>query len=179
MRERDFMPNVERGKPATYTGDKKAKMARRPTKSGLIWKPTSHGTGLWVPGGTKGNNSASVNISTGLNGTSTNYTQADNGTSANGTQIDFSFNATGAENESAEGNPTLRSYSAAIKYTPASDQINQNAFKQYRSDPNSVSDTSPSDAKREKRDAVPEKYLRPRKESSEPEQSRQEGPKRV
>ncbi|KAG1964551.1 putative transmembrane protein INAFM2 [Pimephales promelas] len=40
MRERDFMPNLERGKPATYTGDKKAKMAAKTNKN-LIWKPTS------------------------------------------------------------------------------------------------------------------------------------------
>ncbi|XP_056112200.1 uncharacterized protein zgc:153157 [Rhinichthys klamathensis goyatoka] len=40
MRERDFMPNIERGKPATYTGDKKAKMAAKTNKN-LIWKPTS------------------------------------------------------------------------------------------------------------------------------------------
>ncbi|XP_049596308.1 uncharacterized protein zgc:153157 isoform X2 [Syngnathus scovelli] len=40
MRERDFMPNMERGKPATYTGDKKAKMAAKTNKN-LIWKPTS------------------------------------------------------------------------------------------------------------------------------------------
>uniref|UniRef100_A0AAZ3SBV3 Transmembrane protein INAFM2 n=1 Tax=Oncorhynchus tshawytscha TaxID=74940 RepID=A0AAZ3SBV3_ONCTS len=66
MRDRDFMPNVERGKPATYTGDKKAKMAAKTNKKwvrlatvfayvlsvslgaiilaiyyNLIWKPTS------------------------------------------------------------------------------------------------------------------------------------------
>ncbi|KAL0164618.1 hypothetical protein M9458_040371 [Cirrhinus mrigala] len=66
MRERDFMPNMERGKPATYTGDKKAKMAAKTSKKwvrlatvfayvlsvslaaiilaiyySLIWKPTS------------------------------------------------------------------------------------------------------------------------------------------
>ncbi|XP_052390464.1 uncharacterized protein LOC127938095 [Carassius gibelio] len=66
MRERDFMPNMERGKPATYTGDKKAKMAAKTNKKwvrlatvfayvlsvslaaiilaiyySLVWKPTS------------------------------------------------------------------------------------------------------------------------------------------
>lgn len=65
MRERDFMPSTERGKPATYTGDKKAKMAAKTNKKwvrlatvfayvlsvslaaiilavyySLIWKPT-------------------------------------------------------------------------------------------------------------------------------------------
>lgn len=25
MKDKDFMPNIERGKPATYTGDKKSK----------------------------------------------------------------------------------------------------------------------------------------------------------
>ncbi|XP_067098266.1 uncharacterized protein [Osmerus mordax] len=67
MRDRDFMPNMERGKPATYTGDKKAKMAAKTNKKwvrlatvfayvlsvslaaiilaiyySLIWKPTSN-----------------------------------------------------------------------------------------------------------------------------------------
>uniref|UniRef100_A0A9J8ABT0 Zgc:153157 n=1 Tax=Cyprinus carpio carpio TaxID=630221 RepID=A0A9J8ABT0_CYPCA len=66
MRERDFMPNMERGKPATYTGDKKAKMAAKTNKKwvrlatvfayvlsvslaaiilaiyySMLWKPTS------------------------------------------------------------------------------------------------------------------------------------------
>ncbi|XP_061072007.1 uncharacterized protein LOC133106325 [Conger conger] len=70
MRERDFMPNMERGKPATYTGDKKAKMAAKTNKKwvrlatvfayvlsvslaaiilaiyySLIWKPTSASSG--------------------------------------------------------------------------------------------------------------------------------------
>ncbi|CAM4642450.1 unnamed protein product [Leuciscus chuanchicus] len=31
-RDRDYMPNMERGKPATYTGDKKAKMAAKTNK---------------------------------------------------------------------------------------------------------------------------------------------------
>lgn len=71
MRDRDFMPNMERGKPATYTGDKKAKMAAKTNKKwvrlatvfayvvsvslaavilaiyySLIWKPTSGSTPL-------------------------------------------------------------------------------------------------------------------------------------
>ncbi|XP_051775798.1 putative transmembrane protein INAFM2 [Erpetoichthys calabaricus] len=32
MRDRDFVPSMERGKPATYTGDKKAKMAAKTNK---------------------------------------------------------------------------------------------------------------------------------------------------
>ncbi|XP_069493630.1 putative transmembrane protein INAFM2 [Ambystoma mexicanum] len=32
MKDKDFMPNMERGKPATYTGDKKAKMAAKTNK---------------------------------------------------------------------------------------------------------------------------------------------------
>ncbi|MGH0186453.1 UNVERIFIED_CONTAM: hypothetical protein FKN15_023653 [Acipenser sinensis] len=32
MKDRDLMPNMERGKPATYTGDKKAKMAAKTNK---------------------------------------------------------------------------------------------------------------------------------------------------
>ncbi|XP_035023573.1 uncharacterized protein LOC118116229 [Hippoglossus stenolepis] len=75
MRERDFMPNMERGKPATYTGDKKAKMAAKTNKKwvrlatvfayvlsvslaaiilaiyySLIWKPTSASSSAGRPG---------------------------------------------------------------------------------------------------------------------------------
>uniref|UniRef100_A0A3P9JK59 InaF motif containing 2 n=1 Tax=Oryzias latipes TaxID=8090 RepID=A0A3P9JK59_ORYLA len=75
MRERDFMPNMERGKPATYTGDKKAKMAAKTNKKwvrlatvfayvlsvslaaiilaiyySLIWKPTSGSSSSGKPG---------------------------------------------------------------------------------------------------------------------------------
>lgn len=75
MRERDFMPNMERGKPATYTGDKKAKMAAKTNKKwvrlatvfayvlsvslaaiilaiyySLIWKPTSASSSSGKPG---------------------------------------------------------------------------------------------------------------------------------
>ncbi|KAM4541434.1 uncharacterized protein V3H82_023235 [Fundulus diaphanus] len=74
MRERDFMPNMERGKPATYTGDKKAKMAAKTNKKwvrlatvfayvlsvslaaiilaiyySLIWKPTSSSSSSGKP----------------------------------------------------------------------------------------------------------------------------------
>ncbi|XP_056867997.1 uncharacterized protein LOC130513295 [Takifugu flavidus] len=49
MRERDFMPNMERGKPATYTGDKKAKMAAKTNKN-LIWKPTTASSSSGKPG---------------------------------------------------------------------------------------------------------------------------------
>ncbi|KAL7861835.1 hypothetical protein SRHO_G00132760 [Serrasalmus rhombeus] len=69
MRERDFAPGADRGKPATYTGDKKAKMAAKTNKKwvrlatvfayvlsvslaaiilavyySLIWKPTAAST---------------------------------------------------------------------------------------------------------------------------------------
>lgn len=189
MRERDFMPNMERGKPATYTGDKKAKMAAKTNKKwvrlatvfayvlsvslaaiilavyySLIWKPTSHGPSL--PIGTTENNSTSMNVSTSVNGTSTNFTQADNGTSANGTQIDLGFLA---GNESATAQ-IARSYSAAIQYTPASEQMKQSALGQYRYEPNSGS----SDAKREKRESVPEKSARSRDEPTDPEKAGQE-----
>lgn len=203
MRERDFMPNTERGKPATYTGDKKAKMAAKTNNKwvrlatvfayvlsvslaaiilaiyySLIWKPTDNRTG-----GSRGNNSASTNVSASVNGTSGNFTQVDNGTSvnftlaengtsANGTQIDLGFNATGADNESATAKTAGKasSYSAGTEYTPASDQIKQTAFEQYRYDQNPGSDTNPSDAKREKRESVPEKYARSRNEPGEAEQ---------
>ncbi|GAA6108593.1 putative transmembrane protein INAFM2 [Tachysurus ichikawai] len=199
MRERDFMPNMERGKPATYTGDKKAKMAAKTNKKwvrlatvfayvlsvslaaiilaiyySLIWKPTIQGSG--VPAWPKENNSASTNASNSVNGTSANFTEADNGTSANGTQINLGFNATGTGNESAAAKiaERARSYSAAIEYTPVSEQMKQPVFEQYRYDQNSGSVTSPSDAKREKRESVPEKYARSRNEPGEPEQRGQE-----
>lgn len=179
------MPNMERGKPATYTGDKKAKMAAKTNKKwvrlatvfayvlsvslaaiilavyySLIWKPTNQGNG--VPSGTtEYNNTTFMNVSSSINATSANFTQADNGTSANGTQIDLGLNA---------GNHS--SYSAASQYAPASEQMKQSAFGQYRYDPNSGS----SDAKREKRETVPEKSAHTR---DEPEKRGQEEPKLV
>lgn len=179
MRERDFMPNMERGKPATYTGDKKAKMAAKTNKKwvrlatvfayvlsvslaaiilavyySLIWKPTSQGSG--VPNGTPANNITLMNVSSSVNATSANSTQADNGTSANGTQIDLGFHA---------GNESARAYSEeAIQYAPSSEQMKQSAFGQYRYDHNSGS----SDAKREKRETVAEKSARAQDEPNEP-----------
>ncbi|XP_029973339.1 uncharacterized protein LOC115407120 [Salarias fasciatus] len=104
MRERDFMPNMERGKPATYTGDKKAKMAAKTNKKwvrlatvfayvlsvslaaiilaiyySLIWKPTSASSSAGKPGVpeevTPANN-ISTNISGGSNVTEWNSTQS-------------------------------------------------------------------------------------------------------
>ncbi|XP_061552618.1 putative transmembrane protein INAFM2 [Phycodurus eques] len=89
MRERDFMPNMERGKPATYTGDKKAKMAAKTNKKwvrlatvfayvlsvslaaiilaiyySLIWKPTSasSSTSAGKPGAPEGVTAPPANI---------------------------------------------------------------------------------------------------------------------
>ncbi|KAL4656409.1 putative transmembrane protein INAFM2 [Arapaima gigas] len=101
MRERDFMPNMERGKPATYTGDKKAKMAAKTNKKwvrlatvfayvlsvslaaiilaiyySLIWKPTSASSapgGVSLEGVTAAPN-ISTNISIDTNVTDTNAT---------------------------------------------------------------------------------------------------------
>lgn len=105
MRERDFMPNMERGKPATYTGDKKAKMAAKTNKKwvrlatvfayvlsvslaaiilaiyySLIWKPTSSSSSAGKPGVTEGvtptaNISTDTTISTNSNVTEWNSTQ--------------------------------------------------------------------------------------------------------
>ncbi|XP_074517175.1 uncharacterized protein LOC141783664 [Sebastes fasciatus] len=103
MRERDFMPNMERGKPATYTGDKKAKMAAKTNKKwvrlatvfayvlsvslaaiilaiyySLIWKPTSSSSAGGKPGVTPTSTSTaniSTNISTSNNVTEWNSTQ--------------------------------------------------------------------------------------------------------
>ncbi|XP_069008087.1 uncharacterized protein [Embiotoca jacksoni] len=103
MRERDFMPNMERGKPATYTGDKKAKMAAKTNKKwvrlatvfayvlsvslaaiilaiyySLIWKPTSASSSSGKPGVPEEVTptvNISTNISTGNNASEWNTTQ--------------------------------------------------------------------------------------------------------
>ncbi|KAG7503261.1 hypothetical protein JOB18_034667 [Solea senegalensis] len=95
MRDRDFMPNMERGKPATYTGDKKAKMAAKTNKKwvrlatvfayvlsvslaaiilaiyySLIWKPTSGSSSVGrpgVPGEVTPTANISLNSSAGYN----------------------------------------------------------------------------------------------------------------
>ncbi|XP_051501923.1 putative transmembrane protein INAFM2 [Myxocyprinus asiaticus] len=92
------MPNMERGKPATYTGDKKAKMAAKTNKKwvrlatvfayvlsvslaaiilaiyySLIWKPTGAQSGKPVCPATNSTTNSSANI----NGTETNGTQAE------------------------------------------------------------------------------------------------------
>ncbi|CAL8286142.1 unnamed protein product [Lota lota] len=104
MRERDFMPNMERGKPATYTGDKKAKMAAKTNKKwvrlatvfayvlsvslaaiilaiyySLIWKPTSSSSSVGKPGipGVTTTANSSSNISTSKNATDANSTQTE------------------------------------------------------------------------------------------------------
>ncbi|XP_053290858.1 uncharacterized protein LOC128451112 [Pleuronectes platessa] len=103
MRERDFMPNVERGKPATYTGDKKAKMAAKTNKKwvrlatvfayvlsvslaaiilaiyySLIWKPTSASSSAGRPGVPEGvtpSANISTNVSTSVTVSEWNSTQ--------------------------------------------------------------------------------------------------------
>lgn len=103
MRERDFMPNMERGKPATYTGDKKAKMAAKTNKKwvrlatvfayvlsvslaaiilaiyySLIWKPTTASSSSGKPGALEEvipTVNISTNISTGSNVSEWNSTQ--------------------------------------------------------------------------------------------------------
>uniref|UniRef100_A0A4W5PYR4 InaF motif containing 2 n=1 Tax=Hucho hucho TaxID=62062 RepID=A0A4W5PYR4_9TELE len=96
---------MERGKPATYTGDKKAKMAAKTNKKwvrlatvfayvlsvslaaiilaiyySLIWKPTSASSPagkLGVPGEVTASANISTNISTSTNVSDTNSTQTD------------------------------------------------------------------------------------------------------
>ncbi|CDQ65936.1 uncharacterized protein LOC110505468 [Oncorhynchus mykiss] len=105
MRERDFMPNMERGKPATYTGDKKAKMAAKTNKKwvrlatvfayvlsvslaaiilaiyySLIWKPTSASSPAGkpvVPEEVTASANISTNSSTSINVLDTNSTQTE------------------------------------------------------------------------------------------------------
>ncbi|CAL1574976.1 unnamed protein product [Knipowitschia caucasica] len=102
MRERDFMPNMERGKPATYTGDKKAKMAAKTNKKwvrlatvfayvlsvslaaiilaiyySLIWKPTSSSSvGKPVPEEVTPSPNITTNLSTSSNASEWNSTQS-------------------------------------------------------------------------------------------------------
>ncbi|KAJ0008877.1 hypothetical protein NQD34_016292 [Periophthalmus magnuspinnatus] len=103
MRERDFMPNMERGKPATYTGDKKAKMAAKTNKKwvrlatvfayvlsvslaaiilaiyySLIWKPTSASSpgGKPVPEEVTASPNITTNLSTSSNASEWNSTQS-------------------------------------------------------------------------------------------------------
>ncbi|XP_028995703.1 putative transmembrane protein INAFM2 [Betta splendens] len=101
MRERDFMPNMERGKPATYTGDKKAKMAAKTNKKwvrlatvfayvlsvslaaiilaiyySLIWKPTSaSSSGKGLPEEVTAAANVSANVSASSNVSEWNSTQ--------------------------------------------------------------------------------------------------------
>ncbi|XP_029937783.1 uncharacterized protein LOC115380728 [Myripristis murdjan] len=112
MRERDFMPNMERGKPATYTGDKKAKMAAKTNKKwvrlatvfayvlsvslaaiilaiyySLIWKPTSASSYAGKPG-------VPEEVTTTAN-ISTNISTSNNVSESNSTQTELlSFNQT-------------------------------------------------------------------------------------
>lgn len=97
------MPNMERGKPATYTGDKKAKMAAKTNKKwvrlatvfayvlsvslaaiilaiyySLIWKPTTGSSSSGKPGAfeeVSPTGNISTNISTGSNVSEWNSTQ--------------------------------------------------------------------------------------------------------
>ncbi|XP_054652470.1 putative transmembrane protein INAFM2 [Dunckerocampus dactyliophorus] len=106
MRERDFMPNMERGKPATYTGDKKAKMAAKTNKKwvrlatvfayvlsvslaaiilaiyySLIWKPTSASSAsASKPGTPEGVTAPPLNITA-------NVSSSNNVTEWNSTQL--------------------------------------------------------------------------------------------
>lgn len=109
MRERDFMPNMERGKPATYTGDKKAKMAAKTNKKwvrlatvfayvlsvslaaiilaiyySLIWKPTSASSSAVKPGAQE-----EVTISANL---TTNLSTSSNVSEWNSTKTRLSLN---------------------------------------------------------------------------------------
>ncbi|KAG7281231.1 hypothetical protein CRUP_019756 [Coryphaenoides rupestris] len=117
MRERDFMPNMERGKPATYTGDKKAKMAAKTNKKwvrlatvfayvlsvslaaiilaiyySLIWKPTGS-----TSSSSSSSSSSSGGISSGTTITSltanisTNVSTGRNATDGNSTQTELLY----------------------------------------------------------------------------------------
>ncbi|CAB1342612.1 unnamed protein product [Coregonus sp. 'balchen'] len=105
MRDRDFMPNIERGKPATYTGEKKAKMAAKTNKKwvrlatvfayvlsvslaaiilaiyySLIWKPTSASSSFARPNAVTvvaANTTANITTSSVPNNTMHTGTQTD------------------------------------------------------------------------------------------------------
>ncbi|XP_059908129.1 uncharacterized protein LOC132457804 [Gadus macrocephalus] len=113
MRERDFMPNMERGKPATYTGDKKAKMAAKTNKKwvrlatvfayvlsvslaaiilaiyySLIWKPTSSSSS----GGKPGISGVTTTFPTTSNANiSSNISTSKNVTEVNSTQTELLY----------------------------------------------------------------------------------------
>ncbi|CAH2328170.1 transmembrane INAFM2 [Pelobates cultripes] len=78
MKDKDFMPNAERGKPATYTGDKKARMA---AKTNQKWMRLAtvfayvlsvsmaaiilaiYYSLIWMPVRSSGGNSSNANLS--------------------------------------------------------------------------------------------------------------------
>ncbi|KAM3594500.1 uncharacterized protein V6R79_009026 [Siganus canaliculatus] len=135
MRERDFMPNMERGKPATYTGDKKAKMAAKTNKKwvrlatvfayvlsvslaaiilaiyySLIWKPTSASSSVGKPGVPEEVIPA-ANISTNLS-TSNNVSEW------NSTQTGLlSFNQSSQGNQTSRWFDTARAAGAEIAHS--------------------------------------------------------------
>ncbi|KAL0169482.1 hypothetical protein M9458_034078, partial [Cirrhinus mrigala] len=108
-RDRDYMPNMERGKPATYTGDKKAKMAAKTNKKwvrlatvfayvlsvslaaiilaiyySLIWSPH------------QSRNTTTITTTTTAAGAAMPTTASGNGTDSNSTQeTPIHINATG------------------------------------------------------------------------------------
>lgn len=125
------MPNMERGKPATYTGDKKAKMAAKTNKKwvrlatvfayvlsvslaaiilaiyySLIWKPTTASSTGKLPTTTTAN--ISTNLSTTTNGPDTNSTLT----------LDIALNDTGSNGLNATSvkafQSEIRSRSGAI-----------------------------------------------------------------
>lgn len=121
------MPNMERGKPATYTGDKKAKMAAKTNKKwvrlatvfayvlsvslaaiilaiyySLIWKPTTASSA-----GSKPETTTTANISTNVSSTT-------NGPDTYSTQLDLALNDTGPNGLNATFQSKMRSRSGAI-----------------------------------------------------------------
>lgn len=118
------MPNIERGKPATYTGDKKAKMAAKTNKKwvrlatvfayvlsvslaaiilaiyySLIWKPTTASST-----GSKPESTTTANISTNVSSTT-------NGPDTYSTHLDLALNNTGPNGLNA----TLRAFQSETR----------------------------------------------------------------
>ncbi|XP_061599162.1 uncharacterized protein LOC133462064 [Cololabis saira] len=141
MRERDFMPNMERGKPATYTGDKKAKMAAKTNKKwvrlatvfayvlsvslaaiilaiyySLIWKPTSGSSSAGKPGVPEAGVTPTANIST------------DTTVSANNSVTEWISKQTGlVSNQTRQG--TTTAHSRAFQWDDRAERASVSARK--------------------------------------------------
>ncbi|XP_008279643.1 uncharacterized protein LOC103357041 [Stegastes partitus] len=148
MRERDFMPNMERGKPATYTGDKKAKMAAKTNKKwvrlatvfayvlsvslaaiilaiyySLIWKPTSASSSAGKPGVPEEVTPA-ANISTNIS-TNSNVSEWNSTTQTRLLSLNQSRLGTTPHNQAFQWDDRAERVATEIAHTPPPPQQQQ------------------------------------------------------